>query len=355
MTSVALRSLLPARPLAHANPPSRWRGVRAPLAVAVAVAAVAVALAGCAADDEGEETSAAATGGLPTTTTGLTGTGGAATDGPSGTAGGSDSASGDDSSARLDVGGAGSASASGSGGETGPAVCMQDVDIVFVMDVSTTMAAFFTRLESEILAVDQAVNALQLPSPARYGLVVFVDDVLMANGAQPFADAAALRADFERWNAFTSGNGQPGGSGGSNSTFPENSLDALHAAATAFPWRPAETTLRIVIHTTDDTFWDGPTNANGVAIQWSYAQTVAALQQNEVRMFTFADRFGGPFGDEDVSAGFFTPYMGMAPIPDQTDGQALDINNVLSGAISLADALSGVVDDNLCEPYPPAG
>ena len=38
-------------------------------------------------------------------------------------------------------------------------------------------------------------------------------------------------------------------------------------------------TLRLVIHTTDDTFWDGPTVGNGVDIQYGYADTVAALQQ----------------------------------------------------------------------------
>ncbi|MEX1369091.1 MAG: vWA domain-containing protein [Nannocystaceae bacterium] len=232
--------------------------------------------------------------------------------------------------------------------------CEQDVDIVFVMDVSTTMGPFLDQLATEIIFVDEALDALQLPSEPHYGLVVFVDDAALLNAGAPYDSVATLQQDFMTWSGFTASNQQVGG-GNSNSTWPENSLDALVLAASGFQWRPAETTLRLVIHTTDDTFWDGPTTANGVMIQNGYAQTVSALQQQQIRTFSFADTIGGSCACEDVSAGWFTPYMGMAPIPEATAGEVFDIGQVLVGAVSLADALENAVETTMCEPYPPVG
>lgn len=193
--------------------------------------------------------------------------------------------------------------------------CDQDIDIVFVMDVSTTMGPFLSTLADEILVVDQAIAALELPSPPQYGLVVFVDDAAILNTGMAYADVESLRADFMMWSAFTSSNNQVGG-GNQNSTWPENSLDAIHLAAAGFQWRPeGDDTLRMIIHTTDDTFWDGPTNQNGVAILHGYEEVVAALQDREIRMFTFAAQIGGFCECEDVTPGWSAPYMGLAPIP----------------------------------------
>lgn len=48
---------------------------------------------------------------------------------------------------------------------TGHDDCFEDVDIVFVMDVSTTMGPFFDKLEAEIAAVHEALSAYDLPNP----------------------------------------------------------------------------------------------------------------------------------------------------------------------------------------------
>ncbi|MBK7581700.1 MAG: VWA domain-containing protein [Myxococcales bacterium] len=110
----------------------------------------------------------------------------------------------------LNVGGGGSGGAAGSsGGTTG--VCDQAVDIVFVMDVSTSMGAFLSKLAGEIEAVDKAVQTLNLKQPPHYGLVVFVDDTLFANSSQPYSDVAALKTDFQSWASFTSSNQQTAG------------------------------------------------------------------------------------------------------------------------------------------------
>lgn len=234
-----------------------------------------------------------------------------------------------------------------------PMDCIEDVDIVFVMDVSTTMGPFFDKLEAEIQAVDTALQAFDLPNPPHYGLVVFVDDFTLVNTGVPYTDVDTLRADFEEWNNFTATNEQTKG-GGYNSTWTENSIDALYAAAGGFQWRPIDNTLRMIIHTTDDTFWNGPTVGNGINILHNYAEAVDILQEKHIRMFTFADYVGGQCECDDVSKGFFTDFQGQPPIPMQTGGGAFNIGEVLAGIISLSDAITTSVEDSYCEDYPPA-
>jgi hypothetical protein len=232
--------------------------------------------------------------------------------------------------------------------------CQQAVDIVFTMDVSTTMGPFIQILSNEILAVDAAIADLELPEPPHYGLAVFVDDAMLLNGGAPYADAVALQSDFDTWAAFTASNQQVGG-GNSNSTWTENSLDALYFAADEFAWRPADTTIRMVIHTTDDTFWNGPTVGNNIPILHGYAETVQRLQDQMVRTYVFTDDIGGSCNCEDVTPGWSSPYMGMLPIPDATDGGMYPIAEVLGGAVSLADAINIAVEESYCDMYTPQG
>lgn len=236
----------------------------------------------------------------------------------------------------------------------GADTCIQDVDIVFVMDVSTTMGGFLATLADEILAVDQALAQFDLPHPPHYGLAVFVDDAALLNAGAPYPDAATLQADFQMWSTFTSTNQQVGG-GNSNSTWPENSLDALWLAASGFQWRPADSTLRIVIHTTDDTFWDGPTVGNNVMVEHGYAETVMALQDAQVRVFSFADDIGGACEYLDVAPGWSAPYQGQTALPEATDGAVYDIEAVLAGTVSLGDAIFASVEESYCDPYDPVG
>ncbi|MCA9690422.1 MAG: VWA domain-containing protein, partial [Myxococcales bacterium] len=203
--------------------------------------------------------------------------------------------------------------------DSGPDDCLENIDIVFVMDVSTTMGPFFDKLELEIGAVHDALQQYELPEEPHYGLVVFVDDFTLVNAGAPYTDINELRADFAYWNNFTSSNQQTKG-GGYNSTWTENSLDAMFAGAAGFQWRPSADTLRVIVHTTDDTFWNGPITANGVDIIHNYPDTVDILQEKEIRLFAFADLLGGQSGTDDVSMGFFTDFQGQPPIPAQTGG-----------------------------------
>ncbi len=232
--------------------------------------------------------------------------------------------------------------------------CENDLDIVFVIDVSTTMGEFIGILSDEILAVDAAVQKLNLPNEPHYGLAVFVDDAALLNDGAPYDDALALQADFDYWAMFTSSNEQVGGGNG-NSTFTENSLDALYLAAEDFEWRYEGTTTRLVIHVTDDTFWDGPTVGNGVPIAHGYEETVDALQDNSVRVFSFADTIGGSCECEDVSMGWSNPYMGEIAIPEATDGGVFDVNQILAMTLSLTASIDGAVENSYCNPYMPVG
>jgi len=254
----------------------------------------------------------------------------------------------------LAVGGSGggiNVDGGGGSGDGSAGACNQAIDIVFSMDVSTSMGAFLNKLADEIEAVDAAVKALNLKVEPHYGLVVFVDDTLFANSSQPYADVKTLKIDFKSWATFTASNQQTAG-GNSNTTWPENSLDSLYRAAKEFAWRPKESTLRLVIHTTDDTFVQGPTTHNGVQIMHNYPDTVKALQEEQVRVFAFASLLGGPFEADDVSQGWFAPIAGSPSIPNATGGAVFKLDDVMSGTVSLSNAIPAAVKDTYCKPYP---
>lgn len=287
-------------------------------------------------------------GALPTSFGGSTGS-----DSTSGVSSASDPTEAESSSGFVfDVGGATAPTTADP--DTAGEVCEQDIDVVFVMDVSTTMGPFLGTLADQMLVVDQAIAALDLPSPPQYGLVVFVDDFALLGEGQPYADAAALQADFQMWSDFTSSNSQVSGAG-SNSTWPENSLDALYAAATAYAWRPAESTLRIIIHTTDDTFSEGPATVNGIDVLRDYPSTVQALQDQQIRVFSFTADIGGSCNCDDVSPGWSTPYQAQTPIPEATDGARFDIDQVLGGTLDLSEAINTSIEGAVCDPYEPVG
>ena len=221
-----------------------------------------------------------------------------------------------------------------------------NIDVVFVIDVSTTMTFMLRHLSEEIASLDAVVR--RHDAEPRYGLAVFVDDVVLVNGGRPYADVDALRRDFEHWAAFTSTNRQLG-SELLNLDWPENSLDALHAAATGFDWRPAEDTVRLIVHATDDTFGDGGYWLSGGQVRHGYAQTVEALREAHVRVATFAARIGGRCACENVEAGFFAPYRGQPSIPDATGGAVFDIDEVASRRLRFADAVTGLVGNAVCD------
>jgi hypothetical protein len=170
---------------------------------------------------------------------------------------------------------------------------------------------------------------------------------------QTYTDVTTLQADFNSWYTHTSTNQQTQ-SAAANTDWPENTLDGLHAAADQFEWRDAELALRVVIHATDDTFREHPASfSSGIPAAHTYAETVARLQQEQIRVGTFAAHLGGPSGTENVEAGFFADYASQSPIPAATSGGVFDIDAVFDSTISLTEAINTFVLEELCTPYVP--
>ena len=240
-------------------------------------------------------------------------------------------------------------------GDTDSEDCYEAIDIVFVLDVSTSMSGMLAALEEDIAEVWAAADALaEDVEPSRFGLVVFVDDYLVANDGATYADAAAIQADFNFWWTHTSSNQQTQ-STAYNTDWPENTIDALYAAAAEYDWRDAATTLRIIIHATDDTFLEAPASfSSGIAVQHDYPSTVLALQDQTIRVASFAAHIGGPSMDQDVEPGFFTDYVNgvgtYSSIPASTSGEVFDITQI-PATLSLADAINGFVAEEFCSDY----
>jgi hypothetical protein len=52
----------------------------------------------------------------------------------------------------------------------------------------------------------------------------------------------------------------------------------------------------------------------------------------------------------DITDGWTTPYGAQPPIPDQTDGGNSDLDQVKTGARSLAETINQVVLASYCQP-----
>jgi hypothetical protein len=261
--------------------------------------------------------------------------------------------------------------------------CKEVVDVVFVLDTSSSMDFVLSKLETQIGEVVTATNLLA--ADAHFGLIAFQDNHFIDNtgplgGGVIHTGAMTLQAAFRNYrDNYTAYNRNPGdgitGPDTQNPICEENSLDALHAAAAQFPWRQNAT--RVVILATDDTFLeatdnygdrdgDGLTNKTDFPREGNYpaAQTVAgtvmALQTAKVRVFSFS-RISQPSFLErcgtgrrlpwtDITDGWTTPYKTQPPIPMQTDGGNFDLDQVKSGSLSLAATINNVVLDSYCNP-----
>ena len=263
--------------------------------------------------------------------------------------------------------------------------CEEVIDVVFALDLSSSMTFVLTKLATEIDAVVAASNKLK--EDAHFGLVPFVDNFVIdtagpLEGGKVHTEAATLRARFEHYRVtYTEADRNPGdgptGPTLQNPICEENSLDALYAAATGFPWR--ETASRVVILVTDDTYLERPDNygdrdGDGLTDKTDFpregdypalrtmAEAVDALRTNRTRVFSFTRlEPPGPFSLtkcstgrrlpwESVSDGWSTPYQGQAPIPTRTDGANFDVELVRSGQLSLSATINQVVLESYCDP-----
>lgn len=265
-------------------------------------------------------------------------------------------------------------------------VCTDVVDVVFVLDVSSSMSFVLEALESDVSQVVAA--AAELAPDPHFGFVGYADNHAFATGGsleggRVHTEAATLQTAFREFlSTYTMNNRNPGdGPSGPTTQNPiceENSLDALYAAAAEFPWRPSAT--RLIIIATDDTFierpdnygdrdGDGDTTSTDFPREGNYpalrtmAETIEAVRAARARVFSFTrltepgpfellSRCGTPRRLEwsQVPDGWSRPYAGAMPIPASTDGQNFDLVAVRDGDLSLADTISGVVVESYCQP-----
>lgn len=264
--------------------------------------------------------------------------------------------------------------------------CEDSVDVVFVLDVSSSMSFVLQKLSKEIDQVIVASNKLGR-GDAHFGLVAFVDNAHMdttgpLEGGKVHTSGGTLRPAFSTYETtYTDPNRNPGdgptGPTTQNPICEENSLDALHLVATEFPWR--EKSSRVVILVTDDTFLerpdnygdrdgDGKTDKTDFPREGNYpalftvAETVQALRDKSARVFSFT-RLKEPGAMDlsrcgtgrrlpwsSVSDGWSTPYEGQEPIPKVTSGKNFDVELVRAGTLSLAATINEVVLQSYCNP-----
>lgn len=272
----------------------------------------------------------------------------------------------------------------GASSDGGDGTCTEDIDVVLVLDVSSSMGFVLDALDAEIDKVVAASNALK--AGAHFGLVLFVDNVKLVDtgdlsGGKVHTKADTLRAAFTNAKStYTTPNRNPGdgptGPTTQNPICEEDALDALHEAAASFPWRTNAAHVAIVV--TDDTFLEKPDNygdrdGDGKTDKTSYPKegdypaghtlddTVAALKQAAVRVFSFSKlKAPGVFDltkcgtgrrhptDDAVTFGWSKPYAGKPPIPDQTGGKNFDLDAVRDGKVSLATTINEVVLESHC-------
>ncbi|UJR79605.1 VWA domain-containing protein [Sandaracinus amylolyticus] len=226
--------------------------------------------------------------------------------------------------------------------------CNALLDVVFVIDVSTSMREEAERLRTGVESIWNAAHALT--SNTQFGLVVFVDDAVAVNGCGAFTSIASLQSELMRWRDFCGTNRSPS-SDLQNTDCAENSLDALHLAATTCPWRAGAT--RVIVHVTDDTFAERPqVLSESVAVEHTYAEVASELVSRELRVGAFAvPGVGEPCGagsSPDVGRGFHAPFGSMPSLPMQTRGRAYDLRAVRSGTLDMAASITELLADEYC-------
>jgi hypothetical protein len=206
------------------------------------------------------------------------------------------------------------------------------------------------RLADQVQALDQTIRKSGITP--RYGLVLFVDDVIVAQQGSAFSSLDALERELDRWSRFAATNRQltidaP------NLDWPENGLDALFHAATQFHWRQLQDTGRLIVFASDDTFGvPGDSLSSVVRVEHGYAEVMDTLVANDIHVASFTSKIGGRCECLDVTPGWLTPYRNMQSIPLGSGGAAFDIDDVAGEFLSFGQALGPLIEGTACDDRP---
>ncbi len=247
------------------------------------------------------------------------------------------------------------ADASTDAGDAGPPVdagtCAAPLDVVLVIDVSTSMAGELAAIGAGVTSLWETAH--ELSNDAQISLVVFVDDALAVDGrppfaldggCQPFTTPEDLATQLAAWQMFCATNQSPV-SHIQNHDCVENSLDALMAASMC-PLRTGST--RVLVHVTDDTFAERPAVLSGewgggVHVQFNYVEATTALVDRGFRVGVFAETgVGDDCGagrSPDVGRGFSGPFGTMPSLPEATAGRFWDLREVRAGRLDMASEI----------------
>ncbi len=249
---------------------------------------------------------------------------------------------------------AGTPDASLDTGDVGMLACSEPLDLVIVLDVSSSMTDDVARLRD--LAPTIFADALEASSAAQVSLVVFVDDARAVMDCVPFDSAETLAGELDQWRVFTATNTSPV-SGIANVDCVENSLDAIATAITGCEWRDG---ARVILHVTDDTFAERPAVLSGpfgpgVLVASTYIEVSDALAREDITLAALTANgagasCGGPTVSPDVGRGFHMPYGTDVSLPTRTGGEAWDLRAVRDGTFDLAPAIRALLSRRACAP-----
>lgn len=240
-------------------------------------------------------------------------------------------------------------------GDAPVSICAEPLDVVFVIDVSTSMAGELADIQTGLNAIWD--TASRLSASPQFGLVVFVDDALPVNDCAPFASREDLAAELNRWQTFCATNRSPTSSI-TNTDCVENSLDAMSAAITECPWRADAT--HVLVHITDDTFAERPAVLSGafgpgILVASTYSDVGSALVREQIRVGAFAmngrgDDCGAGISP-DVGRGFHMGFGSELSLPERTGGAVWDLRAVRAGTLDMGTAIAGLLEREQCTDF----
>jgi len=212
------------------------------------------------------------------------------------------------------------------------------LDLVFVLDVSTTMdeTAGIRAAVAEGLGADADAE----PAPdVRLGLVTFVNDVHVHRGGA-FLDRATFLEELDTQLLEDPAVPDPALPRQTlNFDLAENVLDALYRAATGFAFRPDARRYALLL--TDATFREPPAVfSGGIPALHSFAETGDALEAGGVRLFAVhAGHNGG---------GLSASWGGRPSLVSRTGGAWFELADVEAGTLTLDGILRDLVVGEPC-------
>jgi len=222
---------------------------------------------------------------------------------------------------------------------SGVVLAPQPVDLVFVVDVSTTMDDEMDALDKAMGTVWDRISAVDLD--VQVGLTTFVNDVVLHQNAA-WLDRDAFFTELQSQLTFSNDRWYTNPDlprNLANTDMPENALDALYRTADEFAWRT--NVGREVVLMTDDTFVEAPTVlSGGVTVLHTYDQTALELLLQAVALRAFYS--------PQLPQGYAAPYNGNTSLVEMTEGTAFNIENLVAGQLHLADILLNIVE-NQCD------